>query len=326
MLARDAPAQRVPLPVAVAGAVAVGALTATQSRINSDLAGRIDDGYLAALISFGSGLGILLVLLAASRRGRAGVARVVRSVRVGATPVWFLLGGLAGALFVLSQGLSGAVLGVALFTIASVCGQTVSGMIVDRVGIGAMVPAPITVTRLTGSLLALVAVAWAVSAQLRDDVPAWVLVLPLVAGVGLAWQQAANGQVRMVAGSALTATVVNFVAGTVALAIAAAVHLVVAGAPSAFPTEPWLYAGGAVGACFIGLAAVVVARTGVLLLGLGAIAGQLTTSLVLDLVLPVADRPLAPSTVIGTALALAAVAVAALPSGPLRRRPAPAPR
>lgn len=307
-----------PRVLAVLGAVLVGVLTASQSRVNSALALEIGDGYLASVISFGSGLVILLIVLAFWRPGRDGVAWLVVAVRSRRTPWWYLFGGFAGALFVLSQGLTGSLLGVALFTIAVVCGQTLSGLVVDRLGMGSVAPAAITITRLLGSLLALVAVGWAVSSQIRSDIAIWVFVLPLLAGIGIGWQQAVNGQVRVAAGSALTATLVNFVAGTTALAVAAIVHVSIVGWPEALPGTPWLYLGGLLGAIFIGLGVVVVRHTGVLLLGLGAIAGQLLMSLALDFLAPVAGRGVEWTTVLGTALTLAAVLIAAIPSRAIR--------
>ena len=307
-----------PRVLAVLGAVLVGVLTASQSRVNSALALEIGDGYLASVISFGSGLVILLIVLAFWRPGRDGVAWLVVAVRSRRTPWWYLFGGFAGALFVLSQGLTGSLLGVALFTIAVVCGQTLSGLVVDRLGMGSVAPAAITITRLLGSLLALVAVGWAVSSQIRSDIAIWVFVLPLLAGIGIGWQQAVNGQVRVAAGSALTATLVNFVAGTTALAVAAIVHVSIVGWPEALPGTPWLYLGGLLGAIFIGLGVVVVRHTGVLLLGLGAIAGQLLMSLALDFLAPVAGRGVEWTTVLGTALTLTAVLIAAIPSRAIR--------
>ncbi len=67
----------------------------------------------------------------------------------------------------------------------------------------------------------------------------------------------------------------------------------------------------------IATAAAVVRFTGVLLLGLAALTGQVLGSLVLDLVAPT-DGPPAANTYLGAALLLAAVAT-------LARRPVPAP-
>ncbi len=305
---------RAAVALGVVGAVVVGVLTATQSRINSELSLGLGDGYLAAVISFGSGLVIMLIALVVWRPGRRGLVALAASVRARRTPWWYLVGGAAGGLFVLSQGLTGAVLGVALFTIAIVSGQTISGLFIDGRGIGSAPPAAITGTRLVGSVLALVAVGWAVSSQLVGDIPLWMLLLPFVAGLLIAGQQALNGQVRHVAGSAMTATLLNFFVGTLVLVVAGLVHESIVGWAPHFPSSPWLYLGGLIGTLFIALAATVVRTTGVLLLGLGSVAGQLITSLLLDLVLPVDGRTVAWTTVAGTLLTLVAVMVAAVPS------------
>jgi transporter family-2 protein len=70
---------------------------------------------------------------------------------------------------------------------------------------------------------------------------------------------------------------------------------------------------------FIAAAALLVRVTGVLLLGLATVAGQLVTALLLDLFAPTSAEPVAASTIGGTLLALASVAVASMRWG---RRPA----
>jgi transporter family-2 protein len=122
--------------IAIVLAIAAGAFTAAQSRINGQLAARLDDAYTAATISFGSGLVILLVALAFWRPGRIGFTKVVGEIRAGRVSWWMLLGGLAGAWFVVTQGLSAGVIGVALFTVSIVAGQTVGGVVFDLVGLG----------------------------------------------------------------------------------------------------------------------------------------------------------------------------------------------
>jgi transporter family-2 protein len=302
---------------AIAAAVGIGALNVVQSRINGELGLELG-GFVAAFVAFTSGLVLLTLALVVSRRGRVGLARVRDGLRGGSVPRWMVLGGAGGALFVLTQSLTAGLIGVALFTIATVGGQVVSALVVDRIGIGAAAPQPPTPFRIAGAALALVAVAWAVSAQMLSDVPLWMLVLPVAAGVGVAWQQAFNGQVRIIADSALSATWVNFAVGAPLLALAAAVSIVFAGWPEAFPTNPVLYLGGAIGVTFIAVSAVVVRITGVLVLGLGAICGQLVMSVLLDLFVPVAGHELTASTVGGTVLALVAVAIASI----RKRRPA----
>ena len=72
--------------------------------------------------------------------------------------------------------------------------------------------------------------------------------LPFAAGVGIAWQQATNGRLRQRVGTPLTATLVNFIGGTILLVVAAAVHVAVAGcAWRAARPSAWLYLGGPIG-------------------------------------------------------------------------------
>ena len=111
---------RLPMWAAVALTVVSGALVAVQSRINGELARRLDDFAVASVVSFGSGLVILLLVTSAWPAGRRGVGRLLSALRDRRIGWWMLLGGLAGAWFVATQGIAAAVLGVALFTIAIV--------------------------------------------------------------------------------------------------------------------------------------------------------------------------------------------------------------
>ncbi|WP_324192134.1 DMT family transporter [Nocardia brasiliensis] len=135
------------------------------------------------------------------------------------------------------------------------------------------------------------------------------IVLPALAGIGLAWQQAVNGRVGEVGGP-WSATVVNFGVGLVALVCIEGAILLGSGLPAEFPTQPWLYLGGVIGIAFIALAAVTVRWIGVLLLGLTSVAGQLLMSVALDVVTPTAAG-LSVTTVAGGCLTLLAVGIAA---------------
>lgn len=304
--------RHLPVWLAVVIAVACGAGTAVQSRINGELARELADPFTAAAISFGSGLVILLVALACWRPGRAGFGRLRGQLRDGRIAWWMLFGGLAGAYFVTTQGLSAGVLGVAVFTVAIVAGQTVGGLVFDVIGLGPGGRRRVTLPRLIGALLALIAIGWAVSSQLAHDVPLLLMLLPFAAGIGAAWQQAVNGRVRAAADSALTSTVLNFLVGTTALVIVMFVHAAGAGFPAALPTEPWLYLGGLLGCLFIAGQAIVVRVIGVLVLALAGVAGQLTAALALDLLVPTHGRVVDVATIGGTALALVAVGVASV--------------
>ena len=304
------------LAVALGAAFATGGLVALQTRINGEFAQRLGDGFLAAFISFGSGLLLLVLGCLVWRPGRRGIVRVVTALRERAIPWWLVLGGVGGAFFVLGQGLTVGLLGVALFTVGVVSGQTVSSLLLDHRGLAMMPSTPATPRRIAGAVLAVVAVGIALSDRIRPDIPIWALIIPLVAGLLVGWQQAVNGQVRTIAQSAFTATFGNFLVGTTVLGVALLIHLAVSGWPpllESLPANGWLYAGGAIGCVFIAAQAVIVRTTGVLLMGLALLAGQLVASVVFDLVVPVSGTGLHFVTVIGTALVLVAVVIAALP-------------
>ena len=315
------PEPRRPLRVVLATAAAFlsGAMVALQSRINGQLSGELGDGFVTAFLSFGSGLLLLAVIVGIAPTGRRGVARGVRAVGSRSIPWWYLAGGAGGALFVLTQSLVVALVGVALFTVGVVAGQAASSLLIDRVGVGTMAPRPLTVLRVLGAALALVAVVIAVSGQLRSDVPFVVLIAPMLAGFAVGGQQAVNGQLREVSESPLTATFISFLVGTTVLAVALGVHLLFAPWPAEFPGNPLLYTGGLVGCVFIAIQTVAVRTTGVLLMGLAVLSGQVVAAALFDLVLPIPGHEVGVPTLIGAGLTLVAVAVAAV-RGPMPQR------
>lgn len=303
---------RLPLPLAIGLALLCGAGIAVQSRVNGGLGTGLGSGSVAGLLSFASGLVVIAAIAAIAPTGRRGIVTLVTGVRNGDFPWYFLFGGLVGAVFVLAQGLSAGVIGIALFMIALVAGQTLGSTVLDRIGVGTMAPRAVTWNRVVGAVLALAAVAIAVSSQLRADAALWGLVLPFASGLFMAWQQASNGQVREYSGSVIVATLNNFVVGIVLLAVIAAISTLSSGWPTNWPANPLLYTGGLIGIVFIGIGAIVVSTTGTLLLGLCSIAGELVTSVLLDLLVPVPGHTLTITAVIGAGVALVAVLVASI--------------
>ena len=316
---------RLPLLAGLPLAVGAGLAIPVQGRINGALGARLNDGIAASVVSFSTGLVLMVLISLALPRGRAGLARIVPAVRSRAFPPVYVLAGGIGALFVFAQSFTVGLLGVALFTVATVTGQTVSGLLVDRLGLGPAGKKPVTGIRIIGCILTIAAVAWAVSPRFAagagsdtaaDGGPTSLLLpllLPVAAGFLMSFQQAMNGTATVHYGTPIAATLVNFVAGTVVLWTAWGIKVAVAGPGNPLPGEWWYYAGGPMGCVFIGVGALLVRSLGVLVTGLGMIAGQLLGSLGLDLLVPAPGTIVAPATVLGTVLTLAAIILATLP-------------
>jgi transporter family-2 protein len=288
---------------ALTAAVVSGGLVAVQQRINGDLGHDLHDPLLAAVVSFGTGLVLMSVLVL---RRRAAL-RQIRQV-----PWWSRLGGLGGATLVAVGAAAAPEIGVALLTVGLVSGTTVAALVVDRAGLGPGGHRPLTPQRLAGAGLCLFAIALSAREGLKAASPV-LLALVVVAGAVISVQQALNGRVRL-ATDAVVATFVNFTVGTTALLVGLAVKGLVSGVRAdAWPRQPWLYLGGPLGCVFIAMAAVTVGTLGVLRLGLATTAGQLIGGVLIDL-----DRGVGAVTLLTVALTLVAVAVSGL-----QRRPVP---
>jgi len=285
--------------LALATAVASGALVALQQRVNGELAVSLDDPVLAAVVSFGTGLTLVLAVLAVRREARAKVPTLLT------IPWHWRLGGLGGASLVAAGAAAAPRIGVALFTVGLVAGTTLGGLAIDVIGLGPGGHQPVTPPRLAGAGLGLLAIVASASHGLRSADP-WLLVAVVVAGSFVSFQQAVNGRVRGVT-DATVATLQNFAVGLSALLVGLLVRAALVGVHADTwpgPDRWWLYLGGPIGASFVAVAAVVVKRLGVLRLGLAVTAGQLVGGVLLDV-----GRGLVASTVVGACLAMTAVVV-----------------
>lgn len=303
-------------------AALIGAGVPLQSRVNGELGAELGDPFLAAAISLLGGLVVLGALALTVPRIRRGVRQVPAAVRSGRIPPGYLLAGTVGALFLLTQITTVVLLGVAVFVVAVVAGQALGGLGTDATGFGGHTRRKPTPRRLIGAVLVILAVL--LPAATTGSGAGTALLLPavvvVVVGVLTAFQHAANARVGSVIGSPLAATVLNFSVGTTLVVIATAVRLASGGAPQAWPGQWWLYLGGIFGIVFIAGSAALIPHIGVLVLGLGSVAGQLVVSLLLDVLAPVSDAEVSGAMVAGTALALVAVVITTVPG---RRRAGP---
>lgn len=297
-------------------AVFAGLAMPIQSRINSALGVRLADPVAASLVSFTTGLVLLVVISLVVPKARAGVRSIPQALRQKRFPLWYLAAGCVGAFVVISQTLTVPLLGVALFTVSIATGQTLGSLMVDSIGFGPGGRRRIGMIRALGSVLTIVGVIWAVSPRMGTTVSIGMLLLlmavPLVVGFLMGFQAAMNGVQAQVYGTPVAATLMNFLVGGILLTILLLVRLPISGPPEALPTQWWYYLGGPLGCVFIGLSAFLVKHLGVLLTGLGMICGQLVGSLLIDLIAPAPGSIITVATVAGTLLTLAAIALASI--------------
>ncbi len=291
-----------------------GALVASQARVNGELADRLGDGTragaLAATISFGSGLLLLTILVMCRPSVRGGIGDIRAALTTHRLRPYEVLGGLGGAFFVATQGLTVGTIGVALFIVAFTAGQSASSLLVDHFGWSPHGRHAIAPARVVAALLAVVAVVLTAGERLIRDTDAVVLLFALlafVAGTLQAVQQALNGRVAAIGGSWAT-TWNNFLVGSAGLLVFLALSFVADGRLDALPHTWWLYLGGTFGIGFIWVASWTVRLHGVLVLGLCMIAGQVVTAEILDLAGD--DSHVGPVGVLAGALTLVGVAIA----------------
>jgi transporter family-2 protein len=291
-------------PRAIAITVLAGAAISLQSYVNGRLGKEVGSATVAAAINNTvATVATLTIVLAIGALPRA----IARLRAIGRPPAWHFLGGLGGAALVLVSAAAAPEVGVALLTVALVCGSTGGSLPVDAAGLGPAGRRPITTYRVAGVVLAIGAtVIGAVGA--RGDLQPLLLTLALCAGVGMALQAAANGRLASETGQPFVASLVNVVVGFSALAIVAmvAVATVSLDAP---PGNPLLYVGGLLGGFVVVVFAAAVQTLGVLRLGLATVAGQTSGALVIDLIAPAPGEAVTVATVVGVALTLAAVAI-----------------
>jgi len=289
-------------------AIVAGVFGAVQPRLNAELGVRVDSALLASLVNFF--VALILVLVAVSLRPKTRL--ILRNVLRWDVPPWMLTAGLGGAIVVLAGALTVDTIGVAVFSVAFFAGQIVAGLLVDRFGLAPGGNRPITAARLA-------VVVAQVGRAVGEFAPAAVAFV-VAAGAAVAFQSAFNGRITRATGDPVAATAVNVSVGTIALAAIVA-WLAIAGSigPASWPSEPWLYAGGALGVSIVLALAVATAALGVLRTTVTMLAAQMVGALTVDWI--VEHEPPTAGVLLGATLIIAAVAAVgrrqAAPAGPV---------
>lgn len=289
-------------------ATIVGGLTAIQSRLNGQLSTDIHNGIAAALISFGTGWIFVIAFCLFNKPDRLGLTNIWIGLRKRTLKPWEIIGGMGGGFFVAIQSSVVPVIGVAIFTICTVGGQTASSMLVDFFGISPSGKHRVTWLRGITAAVTLLSVTIAVFPQLRSSTfKVAPIVLAITVGIVVAFQQALNGRINVISARPLATTFVNFLMGSIVLTIALIYNLVRGGSIGSLPHGIVVYLGGPIGVIFIAVSAYTVKHLGILNFILFSVTGQLIGALLLDWLSPAAHTKVSAYLITGTTMTLIAV-------------------
>ena len=264
-------------------------LIAFQARVNGELSAKLGNPIQAATVSFSSGL-IVIALIALTNKGmRQGLTAIKIGVKSGGLKRWNLFAGMLGGIFVAIQTNTVTVIGVAVYSVASIAGQTTSSLIVDAYGLSGGVRQKITFRRIFASIITVSAVLVSVWDRIEaDDLSLFPVALSGLAGAIVGLQRALNGKINLYSGQHWTTSLLNFIMGTTFLVLLTLL-LIPTGRYefASLPATPWwIYTGGVLGVIYIAYSSSIVQQLGVLAYTLLSVGGNLFGALLIDLVLP----------------------------------------
>jgi transporter family-2 protein len=289
-----------------------GAMIAIQARANGELSQRLNNGLQAALISFGSGLIILFAITLFNAKIKEGIKNLRQSVASKEIARWKLFAGALGGSFVAIQSQIVPLIGVAIFSVASIAGQTAMSLIVDRIGLTGGGEKLISPRRVLAAFLTVLAVLVSVWDRIdAKNLSMFAVIVGVIGGAIVGVQRALNGQINEHSQQSFTTSLVNFTTGTVFLLILIVVGLILDGNElSALPSGPWwIYTGGIIGVIYIAFTSTIVQHLGVLTFTLFSVGGQLVASLVIDLISPTDGVSVSAYLVTGIVMTYAGVVV-----------------
>ncbi len=262
---------------------------------------------MAALISNIGGT-IFTGLFLLNPEVRRKCKKLFQDVVSGKFAKWQLLGGVAGAIYISTASSTVSIIGTGLFTVVLVASQNMSGIVVDRFGLSSGSRKKITTKRFIAAVIGIAAVLLSVT-----DFQGKILWIPIaavvMAGVAVTVQFALNGRVTKAANSQVSAFI-NFPMSMITVSITLIVMNLFGKNWNNWPNQWWLYTAGFLGAVVVFLAAATIRTLGVLLFGLASVAGQLITSIALDVILPNANINVGWALISGAGLMLLAVYLA----------------
>ena len=266
-----------------------GLMIALQARANGELSHRLNNGLEAALVSFGSGLIIIAVIAVFNPAIKEGIKNLRSAVANKEIAQWKLLAGALGGSFVAIQTHIVPLIGVAIYSVASIAGQTAISLVVDRIGMTGGGKKLISRRRVAAAVLTVLAVFVSVFDRIdAKNLSLFAVVLGCIAGAVVGVQRALNGQINEHSHQSFTTSLLNFITGTSLLVILILGGVLIGKIELVpLPAGPWwIYTGGTIGIIYIAFTSTIVQHLGVLTFTLFSVGGQLVASLVIDLISP----------------------------------------
>lgn len=303
-----------------------GLLIAMQARANGELSHRMGNSLEAALVSFGSGLLIISLISIFTPAIRNGMKNLKGAVSRKEIPVWTLFAGMLGGSFVAVQTQIVPIIGVAIYSVASIAGQTAASLIVDRIGLTGGGKKHITVRRVAAAGVTVLAVLVSVLDRIEaQNLSLFAVIFGGFAGAIVGVQRALNGQINESSRQSFATSWLNFIMGTTFLFIFLSIGVLINRTEIvALPSGPWwIYTGGIIGVIYIAFTSTIVQHLGVLTFTLISVGGQLVGSLLIDLYSPTQGVQISAYLVTGIVMTYLGVLVGgagALPKLKLKKR------
>jgi transporter family-2 protein len=266
-----------------------GVMIALQARANGELSHRLNNSLEAALVSFGSGLLIILVITTFNRQIKDGISNLRSAVARKEIARWKLFAGALGGSFVAIQTQIVPLIGVAIYSVTSIAGQTAMSLFVDRIGLTGGGKKLISPRRIAAAVITVLAVLVSVFDRIdANNLSMWAVTAGCIAGAVVGVQRALNGQINEHSHQSFTTSLLNFATGTSFLLVLILISVLLGKTELApLPSGPWwIYTGGVIGVIYIAFTSTIVQHLGVLTFTLFSVGGQLVGSLVIDLLSP----------------------------------------
>lgn len=300
-----------------------GILISMQARANGELSLRLNNGLQAAFISFSSGLLIIAIISIFSPTIKSGAKRLRTAVAAKEIAPWTLFAGALGGAFVAVQTQIVPLIGVAIYSVASIAGQGATSLIVDRIGLTGGGKKPISPRRITAAVVTVLAVLVSVLDRIdAKDLSIIAVVLAGVAGAIVGVQRAMNGLINEHSKQSFTTSLLNFIMGSSVLGIALLVAVAIGKVEFVpLPSGPWwIYMGGTIGVIYIAFTSTIVQHLGVLTFTLFSTGGQLVGALLIDIYSPTKGVSVSAYLVSGIVMTFLGVLVGGVSSSkPLKR-------